>query len=60
MTRVGVAAVTVTAAPVVLPEMMVTGGGVMVAVVSRVTATVAVDVIKMVFVMLAYHISNLL
>jgi hypothetical protein len=60
MTRVGVAAVTVTAAPVVLPEMMTTGGGVMVTVVSRVTATVTVDVIKMVFVMLAYHISNLL
>lgn len=44
MTRVGVAVVTVTAGPVALPESTVITGGVIVAVVIRVTATVAVEV----------------
>jgi hypothetical protein len=57
MTLVGVGAVTVTAAPVALPEMTVTAGGVMVAVVSNVTPTVAVEVTTMVSVILLYDVS---
>ena len=53
-TRVGVGAVTVTLGPISLPETTVTGGGVIVDVVSMVTATVAVEVMRAVLVIMGY------
>ena len=52
ITRVGVAAVTVVLGPNSLPDTIVTGGGVMVDVVSIVCVMVAVDETTTVFVML--------
>jgi hypothetical protein len=52
MMRVGVGAVTVILGPTSLPETIVTGGGVIVNVVSRVSAMVAVEVTRTVFVIL--------
>jgi hypothetical protein len=53
MARVGVGAVTVTAGPVAFAEMTVTAGGVIVAVVSKVTAITFVDVTMVVLVTLS-------
>lgn len=56
--RVGVGAVIVTFGPFSLPDSMVTAGGVIVAVVSIVTAIVAVEVTETVLVTLSYKSAN--